>query len=81
MENQIGILIWYLIGAIPRGAMLFIQWNKGDDLDLDDIVSVFICGIFGIIIPCVMLYGFLENNRHKTIIRGRKIVDDSSKNE
>jgi hypothetical protein len=65
------IIAWLAVGWISIGFLNLWDWLIGCDVTLQDLVRGFVCGIFGPIVLLFFLAEFYDDNRYKTIIRGR----------
>lgn len=68
--------IGYLLNFLVVIALIIHNWYDGDDLQLQDLVALFLVGLFPyalfLLVPFFYITDFLEQHSHKSILKGRK---------
>ena len=73
---MIYIISWLVVGLFGAILAVGINWYKGNNLELQDLLTLIYCIGAGwlapIIVITVFVYEYLENNRNIILIKGRK---------
>lgn len=73
----LGVVCWVLIGWSLAALLIYLQWQKGEDLPLDlAIRRILMSAAFGpvmyLLVAYVLIVEYIESNSHKIILKGSK---------